>query len=270
VSPHCGWAKKLTATLEDREGLLTVSEAAEYLNVSKVTIRRWTNNGTLACVRVGVRKERRFVESELRKLISGPGVDVDHATTTKAVGGMHCCVVCDEPEHEWEAIGDAIVDHLSGRSQVVFIGDAERMDRLGSELTRRGMDPESLAASGALRRLSIEASYLLSGDFSADRAIAFAESTILESYATGFDRLLFIGCVDWALTGQASQQAFLIKEVMAYEKGLNSILEKYPTTTILCPYVLSQVDSKTIVDAFWVHPKLLYQSQFKAGLYTGS
>lgn len=257
------------ATLEGREGLLTISEAAEYLNVSKVTIRRWTNSGTLACVRVGVRKERRFLESELRKLISEPEVGVDRAATTKRIGGTHCCIVCDDPQHEWEAIGDAIVDHLSGLSQVVFIGDAERKDHLAVVLIERGMDPVALISSGALRLLAVEDSYLLSGEFSADRAMAFAESIILDSYASGFDRLLFIGCVDWALTGDATDQPALIEEVMAYERRLNSILEKYPTTTILCPYVLSQVDSKTIVDAFWVHPKLLIRSEMKDGLYSG-
>ncbi len=254
-------------TLEEREVLLTVSEAAEYLNVSKVTIRRWTNNGTLACVRVGVRKERRFVESELRKLISEPGVDVDRASTMKGIsGGTHCCIVCDDPQDEWEAIADAIVDHLPTPSQVVFIGDAERKARLAVVLTERGLDLETLTSSGALRLISVEESYLLSGEFSADRAIAFAESTILETYAAGFDHLLFIGCVDWALGGQPTDQAILIKEVMDYERGLNSMLEKYPTTTVMCPYVLSQVDSKTIVDAFLVHPKLLVRSQLVDGL----
>lgn len=257
--------------LDEREVLLTVSEAAEYLNVSKVTIRRWTNNGTLACVRVGVRKERRFVESELRKLISEPAADADRASTTKEItGGTHCCLVCDDPQDEWEAIADAIVVHLSASSQVVFIGDAERKARLAIVLNERRMNLETLTSSGALRLITVEDSYLLSGEFSADRAVAFAESVILETYAAGFNRLLFIGCVDWALAGQPTDQAVLIKEVMEYEKGLNSMLEKYPTTTVLCPYVLSQVDSKTIVDAFLVHPKLLFRSQIMDGLQSDS
>ena len=40
--------------------LLTLDEAATYLAVSKTTLRRWTNDGRLACHRVGPRNERRF------------------------------------------------------------------------------------------------------------------------------------------------------------------------------------------------------------------
>ena len=39
--------------------LLTIEQAAQYLNVSKTTLRRWTKSGTLACMRVGAKGERR-------------------------------------------------------------------------------------------------------------------------------------------------------------------------------------------------------------------
>jgi excisionase family DNA binding protein len=37
------------------KALLTLDEAATYLAVSKTTLRRWTNDGRLACHRVGPR-----------------------------------------------------------------------------------------------------------------------------------------------------------------------------------------------------------------------
>lgn len=42
------------------DGLTTLDEAAAYLGVAKITLRRWTRNGQLACVRVGKRGDRRF------------------------------------------------------------------------------------------------------------------------------------------------------------------------------------------------------------------
>jgi excisionase family DNA binding protein len=45
--------------------LLTIEEAARYLNVSKVSLRRWSNSGRLRCFRVGVRGERRFSKGVL-------------------------------------------------------------------------------------------------------------------------------------------------------------------------------------------------------------
>lgn len=47
------------------QGLMTLDEAAAYLGVAKVTLRRWTRDGHLACVRIGKRQDRRFRRSDL-------------------------------------------------------------------------------------------------------------------------------------------------------------------------------------------------------------
>ena len=46
-------------------GLMTLDETAAYLGVAKITLRRWTVNGQLRCVRVGSRRDRRFRRSDL-------------------------------------------------------------------------------------------------------------------------------------------------------------------------------------------------------------
>lgn len=132
------------------------------------------------------------------------------------------------------------------------------------------MNPETLHRSQTLRVLSVEESYLLTGSFSADRAIAFVESTILDAVANGFERVLFVGYVDWVFRGDSTDEEPLLKEVMEYEMKLNGMLEKYPNVTVLCPYVLTKVDAKTIVDALLVHPKLQFRSQVIDGLYSGN
>ena len=53
--------------------LLTIKEAASYLNVSEMSIRRWTNSGRLKCLRVGQKNERRFREKDLRSYLTGVG-----------------------------------------------------------------------------------------------------------------------------------------------------------------------------------------------------
>lgn len=47
------------------EGLLTLDEAATYLGVAKITLRRWTRDGHLVCVRIGRRGDRRFRREDL-------------------------------------------------------------------------------------------------------------------------------------------------------------------------------------------------------------
>ena len=255
------------AIYDGKEPLLTVSEAANYLNVSKMTVRRWTNNGTLACLRIGLRKERRFLESELQKLLSGKRAGLDTALASSDNAGRHHCLVCNDPEHEWDAILDAVIESLSQRSHVIFIGDTDRRKRLISLLSAHGIDANSLISSGDLSLLSVEESYLISGSFSANAALTYIESRIMGALEKGFKSLLFIGYVDWVFSNGFDDAGPLFNEVMTYEKKLNRMLDRYPTVTILCPYVLTRIDSKTIVDAFMAHPKLQLQSGVIDGLY---
>src|SRR5258707_15875724 len=52
-------------SMSDRDQMLDIRQAAELLNVSETSLRRWTNAGRLACLRVGRRRERRFRRADL-------------------------------------------------------------------------------------------------------------------------------------------------------------------------------------------------------------
>jgi len=47
------------------QGLMTLDEAAAYMGVAKITLRRWTRKGELPCVRIGKRGDRRFRREDL-------------------------------------------------------------------------------------------------------------------------------------------------------------------------------------------------------------
>ena len=51
--------------MNDRDELLNIKQAAEFLKVSETSLRRWTNAGRLACLRVGRKRERRFRRADL-------------------------------------------------------------------------------------------------------------------------------------------------------------------------------------------------------------
>ena len=51
--------------MSDQNRLLDIKEAAQFLNVSETSLRRWTNSGRLVCLRIGRRRERRFRQSDL-------------------------------------------------------------------------------------------------------------------------------------------------------------------------------------------------------------
>ena len=58
--------------MSDTIELLDISEAAQVLNVSETSLRRWTNVGVLPCLRIGLRRERRFRRADLLSFMEQP------------------------------------------------------------------------------------------------------------------------------------------------------------------------------------------------------
>ena len=57
------------------DGMLTISEVAELLNVHINTVRRWSNQGTLKAYRVGSRGDRRFRQGDIESFLLGGSKD---------------------------------------------------------------------------------------------------------------------------------------------------------------------------------------------------
>lgn len=50
--------------------LITIAQAAKMLGVHKETLRRWDRKGILKAVKIGTRKDRRYRQSDLLKIIN--------------------------------------------------------------------------------------------------------------------------------------------------------------------------------------------------------
>ena len=65
--------------------MLTVTGAARLLGVHPNTIRAWTDQGRLRCVRINARGDRRFMTSDLRSFLAAGTVDVRAVPDKRAV-----------------------------------------------------------------------------------------------------------------------------------------------------------------------------------------
>ena len=54
---------------EDYPEILTLSQAAELLNCHPNTLRNWSEQGVIPCIRLGPRGDRRFRKRDLLKLL---------------------------------------------------------------------------------------------------------------------------------------------------------------------------------------------------------
>ena len=61
----------MTTPTDDTSELLNIKEAAALLKVSEASLRRWTNSGRLACMRLGAKRERRFRREDLMAFMEG-------------------------------------------------------------------------------------------------------------------------------------------------------------------------------------------------------
>jgi excisionase family DNA binding protein len=69
--------------MTDANDLLDINEAAQLLNVSEASLRRWTNAGVLPCLRIGRRRERRFLRGDLLAFMEQPA-DTQRSTKTRS------------------------------------------------------------------------------------------------------------------------------------------------------------------------------------------
>lgn len=240
--------------LNTKKRLLTISEAADYLSVSKVTIRRWTNAGRLACVRLGPRGERRFEVSALEAAMSPVDstlLQTQSIHSPKKESSDHRCFISDNPSEEWDMLGPEVLAALNSETQVFIVEDPTRRELLKQRLHKSGFNLAELESLGMIRCVSIADSYLLNGEMQYQRAIAYFESVILAAKARGVDDLLIIGNSSWI--AEHRHDDALLRELSLYEQGMDEVIKRYPGVSILCPYDANHVGSHVFVEVLACH-----------------
>ena len=258
--------------------LLTIDEAARFLNVSKTSLRRWTKLGTLPCARVGVRRERRFKRDDLERLLNPDALpdgelvaaaanhpDPIETLREAAARGIarHVCLHHHDRDELWRLFKPYVLDHLERGAPILYIHeDGARADVL-ARLRVDGYDGAELTSRGLLRLLVPREAYLRTGDFSARRMIDFMESAILNLRALGHGAILISGEMTWYLTGAAG-----VEEMIPYEAALNELLRRYPDVTIVCHYDMNRLPATINMGAVCSHPHVQLPDRLVPGFYT--
>jgi excisionase family DNA binding protein len=253
--------------------LFTIEEAASYLRVSKTSLRRWTNEGRLACVRVGVRGERRFRLEDLEAFLRaepqpGPtealaGQDPIAALTEAAARGIprHVSLHHHDRRELWRLFRPYLAWHLRQGAPVLWVHEAGQREDVLAGLRAEGVDPEALLADRRLRLLVPAEAYLRTGTFEPDRMVDFMESAILDFRAMGHATALIAGEMTWYLTAAPG-----VEGMIPYEAKLNDLLRRHPGVTIVCHYDLERLGGKVTLGALCTHPHVQLGDRLAAGL----
>lgn len=235
------------------EKLLTIKEAASLLNVSAMSLRRWTNAGKLKCCRVGGNNERRFNEQDL--------VDFLHAGDQETIPlgiGKHRVADSSHIAHLYRTIDECVGDGISYLSQGLSRGEKILIVSTGTRLSR---------LLGGLENLGYPVSRLIdegvivtdTGRDRPDDQIQFMAKTILNTDSPSGFRLL--GDMAWAL-----ERNWNLEDITMLENYTNNSLANQ-NKIFLCQYDIEIFKASTAMMALETHNLSSYRGELKISPY---
>src|SRR5215471_20078833 len=151
--------------MPEKQRFLTITEAAEFLQVSETSLRRWTNSGKLRCFRVGGRSERRFLKEDLlafmRTMDIQPEPQMAETNSDTVFEERHICLFFVNRDEQWQMMRTYLLEHLGAGVPVLYIQDSTPPGRLMDLLRAEGLPVDDLVTGGLLRILKPEEAYLL-------------------------------------------------------------------------------------------------------------
>jgi transcriptional repressor of dcmA and dcmR len=234
-----------TVMTDDSEPLLDIEQAARFLNVSETSLRRWTNDGRLPCLRVGRRRERRFRRVDLLAFL-----ERDPSRNPRAAGplahGTHLCGLYSSEEGQVRQALAFLAEGFHPGTVTYLVGTAETRGRILAGLEREHPDLDTAIAEGRL---------ILSGYAeSAAAQLAWWEARIGEAVRGGATLIRAIG------DASAFIQTASRKELLEYEAGYDRRLaHRFPVVT-MCQYDVRQFSGMFVVNALMAHPDCFGQS----------
>lgn len=236
--------------------LLNVKEAAAFLNVSEMTIRRWTNAGLLPCFRIGKKRERRFEPRQLQEYIAPETVPKRAAGTTRSLGlgnlrvpdGTHLTHLHDNQEEALHTQVSFIRQGLENGETVLMIAPAASRQRCLQSLARGGWQ---VATPLAQNRLHCD-----EGRESLADLLAYI--TRITASVPGRFRLL--GDMAWA-----REKCWPLARLKRLEESTNTQLSR-PGALFLCQYDLAACSGREAMMACETHQYAIYQGRLTQNL----
>ena len=231
--------------MEESEPLLDIEQAARFLNVSETSLRRWTNDGRLACLRIGRRRERRFRMADLLAFVEGAPAGSTRAAESMP-HGTHLCGLYSSDEGQVEQAVAFLAGGFPPRSVSFLVGTPEIRERILAGLEQAYTDITIAVAEGRL----------VISDYapSASAQLEWWETRVGEAVRRGATLVRAIGDAG-AFVKSASRE-----ELASYEAEFDQrIAGRFPVIT-MCQYDVRLFSGLVVLDALKCHPHSFGQS----------
>ncbi len=238
----------------EAEELLNIKQAAKILNASEISLRRWSDSGTLPCLRIGVKRERRFRLSDLfayleQSAVSGNGVKVEQATGRVAHielegiaidYGSHLCTFYETDPGRLKMSLPFLLNGLQLGDRCFLVAAGDTQTHILSELRSVRPEIDTDIKEGRL--------VVLEGMSSGAEMYAFFEEAFLDASKHGIHRLRVLGDMAWFL-----RKGMGIADLNAFETRYNHGLgHRFPVVS-LCQYDVREFAGKDVLGALRCH-----------------
>jgi transcriptional repressor of dcmA and dcmR len=232
--------------------LLDIKQAAHLLHVSETSLRRWTNAGQLACLRVGRRRERRFRRSDLLAFMEHQPADVAARAVSAGarhqavIGGIpltfgtHLCAFYESNAGRARLAVAFLADGLHPGSVCYLVASPEHQPQVLGQLENGhgSLDPE------------LEAGRLVIAKYhsTAREQCQYWETKFVSAMRGGADSLRLVGDMTLCLDA-----GMCLDEVLKYEALYDRLIaRRFPVVT-LCLYDVRRFQSLEVVGALKGH-----------------
>jgi excisionase family DNA binding protein len=225
--------------MSHHEDLLDIKQAARFLNVSEASLRRWTNSGRLACMRVGRRRERRFRRDDLLAFAEEQPAAAPARSTFPPIEASHVCGLYGSDLSRVSLAEAFLADALRPQSANYIAVEPDTRDQLLAHLARRRSSIQADVETGRL----VFAEYAGSAAGQLEYwARCFADAT-----EAGARTVCVIGDVSSGLG-----QRLAPHEVLEYERNYDQLQKRFRVAT-LCLYDVRRSSGLELLEVLKCH-----------------
>src|SRR3989442_8335438 len=224
------------AAMGDQDELLDIKQAAQFLKVSETSLRRWTNAGQLACLRVGRKRERRFRRTDLLAFVEHQ--PVAGAARSRSPGSHMCGLYASDLSRVNLAVG-FLADGLHPGSVSYLAAAPDARDRILAHLERRRPTVHS----------DIDAGRLVLSEYAASppAQLDYWETTLGAATRAGAQSLRVVGDGSGGLGTRLAPH-----ELVEYELGYDRLQQRFRVAT-LCLYDVRRSSGLDVLDVLNCH-----------------
>ena len=246
--------ESMRMTTDTTDALLNIKQAAKMLNVSEISLRRWSDSGKLPCLRIGTRRARRVRLNDLLAYLEEKTLPADNTTTSNKIGriaqivlegisidyGTHLCAFYETDPGRLKLAMPFLLDGLQNNERCFMVATHEGQTCILEALREMRPSIEQDITDGYL--------VITDGLSSVDEMYTFFEESFLKANRHGFQGLRVLGDMAWALHKNVS-----IEELSRFEIRYNNGLgHRFPVVS-LCQYDARLFSGTAVLNALKSH-----------------